>query len=674
MSEVTNKDWLEANQRYLMARLRPVRLMLERHVARTRQGSGHEIDVERKSDDESSWQIEFDEARVAVEQTGSELPAPSALDHLCEACSLSPFERDLLLLCAGVELDGDFPALCGSAPGDPRRIYATFSLALAVLPEAHWNALTPTAPLRRWRLIEVAHRGEAFLQSQLSIDERVLHFLAGISFLDQRLNGLIEPFTARHQLPPSQRQLAQRIAEFWATMNDSLQWPVVVLCGSDHAGKREVAANAAAMLGLRLHVMCAADVPQSVAEREALVRLWEREALLLGSALLLEQNEQEMTPAARSLIDGLHGMLLVSVPEALRLPNRSVLRVDVRKPTSTEQQSLWLDVLGPVGNQLNGELALLVSHFSLGAEEIHCAGEHAREALTRDQEETPTAGWLWETCRTLARPRLDDLAQRILPAASWTDLVLPEPQLQALRDIAVHVRHRATVYETWGFASKGERGLGISALFAGASGTGKTMAAEVLANELQLDLYRIDLSQVVSKYIGETEKNLRRVFEAAEKGGAVLLFDEADALFGKRSEVKDSHDRYANIEVSYLLQRMEAYRGLAILTTNLKSAVDSAFLRRLRFVIQFPFPDGAHRAEIWRRIFPVETPVSNIDFNRLARLSVPGGNIRNIALQAAFLAADADEPVMMAHLLRAARSEYAKLEKPLTETEIGGWS
>ena len=195
---------------------------------------------------------------------------------------------------------------------------------------------------------------------------------------------------------------------------------------------------------------------------------------------------------------------------------------------------------------------------------------------------------------------------------------------------------------------------------------------EVLANELRLDLYRIDLSQVVSKYIGETEKNLRRVFDAAEEGGAILLFDEADALFGKRSEVKDSHDRYANIEVSYLLQRMEAYRGLAILTTNMKHALDTAFLRRLRFVVHFPFPDAAQRAEIWRRVFPPHTPTEGLDVRRLAQLNVAGGNIRNIALNAAFLAADAGESVGHPHLLLAARGEYAKLEKPLTEAEMGG--
>jgi SpoVK/Ycf46/Vps4 family AAA+-type ATPase len=213
----------------------------------------------------------------------------------------------------------------------------------------------------------------------------------------------------------------------------------------------------------------------------------------------------------------------------------------------------------------------------------------------------------------------------------------------------------------------------VSALFAGSSGTGKTLAAEVLANELRLDLYRIDLSRVVDKYIGETEKNLRRIFDAAEGGGTILLFDEADALFGKRSEVKDSHDRYANIEVSYLLQRMEAYRGLAILTTNLKSALDTAFLRRIRFVVQFPFPDARQRAAIWRRAFPQKTPRRGVHVKRLAQLNVAGGNIRNIALNAAFLAAEAGEPVRMKHLLRATRSEFTKIESTLTDTELSGW-
>jgi AAA+ superfamily predicted ATPase len=378
------------------------------------------------------------------------------------------------------------------------------------------------------------------------------------------------------------------------------------------------------------------------------------------------------------LIESTTGAIIVSSRERRRVLQRPILTFDVCTPTAGEQRSIWQSTLGSTASQLNGKIEVLTSQFNLSVSSIssiaagvlgRVAAQDNRQAL----EPGNLARLLWDTCRVQARSRLDDLAQRIEPTATWDDLVVPELQRQVLRDIAVHVKHRTTVYETWGFATKGSRGLGISALFVGGSGTGKTTAAEVLANELRLDLYRIDLSQVVSKYIGETEKNLRRVFDAAEESGAILLFDEADALFGKRSEIRDSHDRYANIEVSYLLQRMEAYRGLAILTTNFKSALDTAFLRRIRFTVQFPFPDAAQRAEIWRRIFPATTPTRDLDCAKLARLNVAGGNIRNIALNAAFLAADTGEPVQMKHILRAARSEYLKLEKSLTEAEIGGW-
>jgi len=230
-----------------------------------------------------------------------------------------------------------------------------------------------------------------------------------------------------------------------------------------------------------------------------------------------------------------------------------------------------------------------------------------------------------------------------------------------------------TVYETWGFAERGRRGLGISALFSGPSGTGKTLAAEVLARSLRLDLYRIDLATVVSKYIGETEKNLKQVFDAAEEGGVLLLFDEADALFGKRGEVKDSIDRYANIEVGYLLQRMENFQGLAILTTNLKSSLDKAFQRRLRFSVDFPFPDAAQREAIWQRVFPAKTPREGLDTKLLAQLNMAGGNIRNIAMNAAFLAAEAKSPVHMKHLLEATRLEAIKTERPLSTAETRGW-
>jgi SpoVK/Ycf46/Vps4 family AAA+-type ATPase len=236
-----------------------------------------------------------------------------------------------------------------------------------------------------------------------------------------------------------------------------------------------------------------------------------------------------------------------------------------------------------------------------------------------------------------------------------------------LRQIADQVPQRTTVYEDWGFGRQMNRGLGISTLFAGDSGTGKTMAAEIVANHLRLDLYRIDLSAVVSKYIGETEKNLRRLFDAAEEGGAILFFDEADALFGKRSEVKDSHDRYANIEVNYLLQRMESYQGLAIMATNARKALDGAFVRRLRFIVSFPFPGIADRRLMWEKALPPETPVGPLDVDRLSRLNLTGGSISNVALNAAFLSARSGGPVTMESVLEAARAEFRKLEKPVDE-------
>ncbi len=652
MTTAIAASWVEANQRYLTARMALVRAHLGRHAA-SAEDAGAAIQDERA-------------AEAAVREAAEAMPAPAALDTLCEAFDLSPFERDVLIMCAGVELDASFHALLGG-PGS--RTGPTFSLALAALSGAHWSALTPAGPLRHWRLLEIG-KGETLATSPLRIAERVLHHLTGISYLDEHLEGFIEIHPPPSDLAPSQRAWAERAAELWGHSPSGIL-PVLQLGGTDTAGKRCVAAAVCAALGMQLSVLRGADVPAAVSERDALARLWDREAALGHAALLLDCEEMEMPRAVLAFPDHLRGAVLVATSEPLRLRHRQVVRFDIEKPSPAEQRRLWERALGLHAAQLDGTLERLVSQFDLGAGEIRVVSLRARMDSTEAVEDLVRG--LWDACRTNARGRLDDLAQRLVPAAGWDDLVLPPAQLQTLRDVAAHARHRARVYDTWGFAAKGARGLGISALFAGASGTGKTMAAEVLARELELDLYRIDLSQVVSKYIGDTEKNLRRVFETAEASGAVLLFDEADALFGKRSDVKDSHDRYANIEISYLLQRMESYRGLAILTTNMKNALDTAFLRRLRFVVQFPFPDSAQRAEIWRRIYPVQTPVENLDVSKLARLNVAGGNIRNIALQAAFLAADSGEPVRMRHLLRAARSEYAKLERQLTDGESRDW-
>jgi hypothetical protein len=646
-----NTHWLEANQQSLMCAIGRVRALLEQKLKPAQNNPP-----------------------APSESTADALRgAPPLLDTLCATFGLSRFERDVLLLCAGIELDSKFASLCATAQGDTTRAYPTFSLALATLPDAHWSALAPNAPLRRWRLIEISN-GNALTTSPLRIDERVLHYLTGVSHLDDRLAGLVEPLHVAGELVPSQHILAERVKQAWSNRKKIPELPVVQLCGDESAANRAIAAAACTSLGLNLHQISASSLPQDPREMDALIRLWQREAALSTSALLIDAHDLDGADAAHTsavtrLIDHLTAPVLLSTRARWKNTSRLILTLDVSKPTPDEQHALWQSVLGAHSVSLNGKLDALVSQFDFGASSIRAA------AMNGQLGETPPE-WitLWDTCRTQARPRLDDLAQRIEPVATWDELVLPDAQRTILREIAAHVRQRYHVYENWGFASKSTRGLGISALFAGASGTGKTMAAEVLANELRLDLYRIDLSQVVSKYIGETEKNLRRVFDAAEEGGAILLFDEADALFGKRSEVKDSHDRYANIEISYLLQRMEQYRGLAILTTNMKEALDNAFLRRIRFIVQFPFPDLAAREEIWRRIFPAQTPTDGLAIHKLARLNVAGGNIRNIALNAAFLAADSGEPVRMNHLLRAARSEYAKIERLLTDAEIGGWT
>lgn len=669
MSSSVTVNWYEANKHYLMSALAVVRKSLELYATNPLDNTNPEF--EKKNID----------AQKILQEAAEAMPSPPALDTLCAIFGLSLFERDLLLLCAGVELDSTFNSLCSAAQEDSRRSYPTFSLALAALPDAHWSALTPSSPLRRWHLIEMGN-GDKLTQSPLRIDERVLHYLTGIQYLDERLAGMIEPLNVSIDLLPSYRMQAEHLARIWSNTASTCMFPVVQLCGNDTTLKHSVAAAACSMLGLNLSLVSAGSLPSTSDEIDAFIRLWEREAALSSNALVLDCDEVDLTDTTRGkiinrFIERIKSALIFTGKERRTISQRAVVTFDIPKLTPEEQRIIWRASLGTAASRLNGKIETLCSQFNLNTQAIHnvCAealGNTVENESTRINQEGLDAV-LWNACLKQSRPHLDNLAQRIDTVATWSELVLPELQTQTLHEITMHVKQRFKVYDEWGFASRGSRGLGISALFTGESGTGKTMAAEVIANELHLDLYRIDLSQVVSKYIGETEKNLRRIFDAADECGAILLFDEADALFGKRSEVRDSHDRYANIEVSYLLQRMEAYSGLAILTTNMKNALDPAFLRRIRFIVQFPFPDFSQRAGIWQQIFPPSTPTERLDINKLARLNVAGGNIRNIALNGAFLAADEGEPVQMKHLLYAARSECAKLEKSLSETEVGGW-
>ncbi|MFY9608508.1 MAG: AAA family ATPase, partial [Blastocatellia bacterium] len=352
--------------------------------------------------------------------------------------------------------------------------------------------------------------------------------------------------------------------------------------------------------------------------------------------------------------------------------------LDLPGPDDEERVRVWQRLASSYDIAEDVDFGELAGKFSFGYGQISDALV-ATENATRWRpagERQITRADLARACRGQSGQKLNSLARKVKPVYTWDDIVLPEEVLCQLREICQRVVHRNRVMGEWGFGKKLSMGKGVNALFAGPSGAGKTMAAEIIANDLELDLYKIDLSGVVSKYIGETEKNLDRVFSAAEDANAILFFDEADALFGKRSEVRDSHDRYANIEISYLLQKMEEYQGLAILATNLKANLDESFTRRLAFTTHFPFPDEASRLLIWRRIWPPELRVDvGVDFEFLsAQFKLSGGNIKNVALGAAFLAASDGGRVMMSHLLHATRREYQKLGKPLAGDQLGPYA
>jgi len=606
------------------------------------------------------WELDALRQRLSGE-TESGTPRPemtagaAAIDVLTKIFDLSVFERDLLLLCAGVEMDSALAEQCATLQGRPQRSFVTFSLAMSVLSEPHWSALAPTAPLRRFRLIET-ESGQGFTSAPLHIDERVLHFIAGFNDLDRRLEGVLRRKETPRWMADEHRRLA---AGAVGVEGELLPLGALHLLGDDALGQEGVAALIAERAGCHLYVLPMENTPATGTEMDQFLSLWAREAALLPALLLLQWESETVTPAAKQLAERIPGTLFIASREGLQI-HRTMRTLEVNKAGPAGQKLLWEFAMGgerPGVDQVAEE-------FHLSAETIGAIAQTCRE---------PDAPRLWAECRAVARPQLESLAERIVPSAHWDDLILPEMQMLMLRQLAAQSRNRMRVHQEWGFAATSQRGLGLSALFSGPSGTGKTMAAEVLAADLQLDLYRIDLSAVVSKYIGETEKNLRKVFDAAETGGVLLLFDEADAIFGKRAEVKDSHDRYANIEVGYLLQRMESFQGLAVLTTNIKSSLDKAFQRRLRFLIDFPFPDATQRAAIWARAFPAKTPTERLLPERLANLHMPGGNIRNIAMNAAFLAAEEGTAVTMSHVLQATGLEAAKVERPIADVEIRGW-
>lgn len=657
--------WQQANLRYILGTLTLIKHQIHQFIAK----------VQGESD---SWP---EPPAIDPKAFLADMETPPNLEILFQRYQLTPFEASVLLLCIGRAVHPEFPNLLAIANQHAEQSYPTFQLALKLFPDSHWQALTPNAPLRRWQLVRLA-QGEDIAQARLQIDESILHYVLGEPYDDPVLREAIEPFAVTpaiaRTLQPSHKTIVDQMV---ALFRHAATPPQIQVCGSELEQKWSIVAAVGNHLQRPLYVLHDQAISPHLADIKRFIVRWQRWVTLSPSVLLIDADSSTHTTENNGapsrldfLLQNIDAPVILSTTERRYIPQCTLLSFDVMRLSYGEQLSLWQSALGEATDELNGQLHRIVSQFNLPAATIEAAGVSIyQEEARADSPEMPLPERLWQFCRVQARPQLDNLAQRIDTTATWDDLILPEREKSVLQMIATQVQQRARVYEDWGFANKSRRGLGISVLFAGQSGTGKTMAAEVLAKQFQLDLYRIDLSTVVSKYIGETEKNLRRIFDAAETGGAVLLFDEADALFGKRTEVKDSHDRHANVEISYLLQRMESYQGLAILTTNLKKSLDRAFLRRLRFIVDFPFPDRESRSEIWQRIFPRQTPTQDLKYDKLGNLSVAGGNIRTIALNAAFLAAAEDVPVQMSHILRAAQQEYVKLERTLTGTETAGW-
>ncbi len=633
------------------------------------------------------------------------LASPAALDTLAELFGLSAFERDTLLLAAAPELNGHLAAAMRRA-GHP---HVSFAMALALLPEAHWSALDPEAALRTWDLVRPMGDGR-LTERHLQVDERILFYLTGSNRPDGRLAEWLVPLpvpagfepvgspgTPESQPPSNASPEASastrvehgvegveplslegrgvgervkavdlemggdggtRLAEALSDPAAPLPW----LTGGDRTARRAALARAAGRLqayGWRL-VASALEDPDF--DLPLFLRLWRREVRLAPQILGIETDGLDRLPARwAEALDRLPAAVVLS-PAPLPFDGvRPLLPLALTESSHGQRLAAWQAAL-PKDAVSAAFLDALATGFRHPPEAVSLPASLAGPAAE---------GHLWQACLSLTRARLEGLAERIAPRAAWDDLVLPEEQRDLLRQLLDAAHTHARVADDWGYAARNARGLGVAALFAGPSGTGKTLAAEVVARELGLDLYRVDLARVVSKYIGETEKNLARIFDAAEAGGAVLLFDEADALFGKRSEVKDSHDRYANIEVAYLLQRMEAYRGLAILTSNAEGNLDAAFARRLRFVLRFPFPDQQARRDIWQRAFPPAAPVEGLDFDGLARLPLAGGSIANIAFAAACRAAAQGQSITITQVRAAARAECAKLERSWSDGWLG---
>jgi len=602
----------------------------------------------------------------------------SALDAMADWFGLTEFEVAVVVLAAGMEVSPDLANLCALAQGDPGLRYPTVMLALAVFAEldgASQAAFAPTSPLRLCRLIVTdAVQTSTRLQLHLAIPSAVLSFLIGQPVMDEALAEFIREVEFAPQLP-SDAALARRLAATFATSGDEA---TIHLVSSPTRRALGVAAGTLAELGFTPFHLPLARLTAD-AERLGVARIWRRDRFGLGGALLVSFEEPpaefQLSALDRLLGEGSGPAILIGVggQTVAERASRPVIRVPL--PTA-DQDEVAGHLAATLGLEATPGLREVAGRFRLPLSTLDSCAVIARAEAQAEQSPAPIEAILprlLPLLRDQAREAMGGLADPIPVRMSLDDLIVPDSARAVLNQIVARQRNRALVLDGWGFRESGGGPQGISVVFAGSSGTGKTMAAEAIAHALELDLFRVDLSRVVDKYIGETEKRLAALFDAADSTDAILLFDEADILFGRRTEVRDSRDHYANLEVGYLLQRIETFRGVAILTTNLPNAIDEAFSRRFAFTLHFEFPTLDERREIWRRAFPAKAPTAELDWDKVARLSLSGGQIRLVVVNAAMLAAEEGHAIGMSHIARALISEYSKQRRRVPPAEFEGW-
>lgn len=538
------------------------------------------------------------------------------------------------------------------------------------------NRFNEEAPLRRFGLLEAtrqsseSHNGNTLLYESFQVDPALVQWLLGTPCLHR----FIAPYAVLHpykSVTLSDEEIDNELNSLLITTIDHRA--ILSLYGSDDQRQKDVATGLAHQMGKGLLEIDLTPAIQSGIEGNTIVQLALRDALL-HNAIPCFKGWDDL------LVTNVMAQMVYDFPAPVALcghgrwhgnniqRTRPILSYACHHPNYSQRHTLWQTALSDSDTI---DIEMVAGQFTLTSQQIHHAVSTARDYALQRGDNVTTAD-LINAARFHSTPRLGTLAYQIKPRFQWDDIVLPGEQKEILREIITMVRGRGIVLEEWGLGDKLVSSSGVSALFAGPPGTGKTMAAEVIAGELGLDLYKIDLSSVVNKYIGETEKSLGKLFDEASASNAILFFDEADALFGKRSEVKDSHDRYANIEVSYLLQRMEQYDGITILATNLRSSMDEAFTRRLQFAIDFPFPEETDRLRLWATLLPAQVPRDeSVNLSLLARrFKLAGGNIRNVIVSAAHVAAANGRVVTQSHLMHGIRRELQKMGRLIDEREM----